>query len=447
MTAARRSGKPGKPVIEVTRVDWDDFASRLWEQRVVHFKAGALPAFTDAQVFAAATGAAVEQARLTYAEVARPPMMLTIERMQQSEVAEGAPRREDGSFAGYQARMKAQLRGRRYALVISELHSFAFELWAQERPLLDELWKRLGLPLSGAITTLFHGNYEHTPVGVHRDRFGTILFALHGKKRMRLWAERPWTAPVATVLDYQAHLASSFTVEVSPGEALYWPSSYYHVGESAEAEPATSVNIGLPISEHRTSYFVDDLAVGVIDEKDLPQERRARTRLRPVRASPLVPLQRALERGVLSPRLPTPLLQAIASVRQLAEPRASQRHIQRTWLSRITASGLEPVPAAAPVHALRDEETVQLLPGASLRWAASHDDRGRPILICAGNGHAVERATGRSPALDKLLRRLLGGAPFALAALERAFPLPAQRRAARSLIEQLVSFRVLRCTQ
>lgn len=441
MTRARH---PRSPVVQVTRVDWDDFASRLWERRVVHFKAGALPGFTDAQAFAAATGAAVEQARLTYAEGARPPMMLTIERMQQNEVAEGAPRREDGSFAGYQARMKARLGGRRYALVISELHSFAFELWAQERLLLDELWARLGLPLSGAITTLFHGNYEHTPVGVHRDRFGTILFALSGRKRMRLWVQQPWTAPVSTVLDYQAHVASSFAVELAPGEALYWPSSYFHVGESVDSEPATSVNIGLPIAEHRTSYFVDDLTVGVIDERDLPVERRARTRLRSVTASPLVPVQRALERGVLSPRLPRPLLQAIASVRQLAEPRAAQRHIQRTWLARMTASGLEPPPAPAPVCALRDDEMVQLVPGASLRWAASLDDRGQPILLCAGNGHAVELATGRSTALDKMLQRLTSGAQLPVAALLRGFPRPAQRRAARKLLEQLVSFRALR---
>jgi 50S ribosomal protein L16 3-hydroxylase len=207
------------------------------------------------------------------------------------------------------------------------------------------------------------------------------------------------------------------------------------------------VNIGLPIAEHRTSYFVDDLTVGVIDERDLPVERRARTRLRSVTASPLVPVQRALERGVLSPRLPRPLLQAIASVRQLAEPRAAQRHIQRTWLARMTASGLEPPPAAASVRALRDEEMVQLAPGASLRWAASLDDRGQPILLCTGNGHAIELTTGRSTALEKLLLRLISGAPLPLAALARPFPRPAQRRAARALLEQLVSFRVLRCTQ
>lgn len=429
-------------VVELTTLDWDRFASELWEQRVVHFRAGAAPRFSEAAVFAAACAAATAQAGRTYAQAARPPMQLTVERTQQRDVATGAPRAEDGSLAGYQARMRAELGGRRYALVVSELHSFSYPLWAEERRFLDELWRRLGLPLSGAITTLFHGNYEHTPVGVHRDRFGTILCALRGRKRMRFWRERPWRADVSTLLDYQPHLRESLAVELEPGEALYWPSSYYHVGESPSDEPASSVNIGLPISQHHTSYFVDDLTVGVIDEQDLPDELRARTRLRPVNASPLVhPRCRA---GLLSPQLPAPLGRALASVRALAEPAATERHLQRTWLSRVTASGLEPVPPAAPRLRLPAGAWLRRADGAALRWIAANASpagRGAARLLCSGNGHTVEAPS--SPALEAALQRLASGARLDAAALLAALPAPRARAAVRRLLEDLVSFRAL----
>ncbi|WP_104820261.1 JmjC domain-containing protein [Kitasatospora sp. MMS16-BH015] len=124
------------------------------------------------------------------------------------------------------------------------------------------LWEPTGLPLSGAITRLFHGNDEHTPVGVHKDRFATFMFALEGRKRMRFWRQRPWTEPVTTVLDYQPYLESSFTAEPEPGDLLYWPCAYHHVGESVGGGSATSVNVGVPREAHRAVYDVDDLLLG-----------------------------------------------------------------------------------------------------------------------------------------------------------------------------------------
>lgn len=454
MSAARRKPKrPAEPppVVEVAHLHWDRFAAELWERRVVHFKAGALPPFTDAHVFAAATAAAATASRRIYGHGARPPLQLTIERMQQSAVSEGAPRPADRTLSGYQTRMARLLAGRRYALIVTDLHSFAPELWTHERAFLDELWRRLGLPLSGAITTLFHGNYEHTPVGVHRDRFGTFLFLLRGRKRMRFWPHRPWTAQVSSMLDYQPFLESSFAVELAPGEALYWPSSYYHVGENLDAEPATSVNIGVPIAEHLPSYYVDDLAVGAIDEQDLSDELRARSRLAPVTGSPLV--APALDAAnVLSAQLPTPLRDAIASVRQLAEPRAARRHLQRTWLCRVTASGLEPPPPPAKRRSLDAAHLLELAPHAALRWVRAHADRAAPRLFCGGNGHCLE--LDFTAELEALLRRLISGESHRVSDLLRPFPtksralaknapLPATRQGIRRFLEELVALRVL----
>ena len=454
MSAAARPRAPD--VVVRDTFDPDEFAASLWERRVVRFRAGAVPAFTDGEVFAAALAAARVQERRSYPPEARPPVQFTRGRLQQLALGPWAPRRADRSIAGYESRMRRSLGAEKYALVVADLHAHSFSLWAREQAFLAELWRRLGLPISGAITTLFHGNYEHTPVGVHRDRFGTFLCLLRGHKRMRFWADKPWTEPVSSKLDYRAHLRTSFAVELAPGEALYWPSRYYHVGESVDAHPATSVNVGIPVAQHHTSYYLDDLALGAVDEHDLPEQARAATRLRARAASPLV--QRALAQAVLPARLPPPLTEAIAAYASLGEPAAARRHLRATWLRRVSATGLEPAPAAAPPRPLPPTARVRRDPRFALYWTRA-GERGSPLLCC-GNGHVVELAD--SPASVALLRLLAGPKGLEehqVRALLRRFPLargpraaprpddaplPATSAGARALLETLLSFRVLR---
>lgn len=165
------------------------------------------------------------------------------------------------------------------------------------------------MPVTGGITTLFHGTYEHSPVGVHLDRFTTFLFALRGRKRMRFWRKRPWREDVSTILDYQPYLASSFVAEVEPGDIPYWPSTYYHVSESAGSGVASSVNVGIPITEHRAVYSVDDLLRGLLDETSLADQEWEQTHLARESASPLA--RGALTKnGVLASDLPRALTEA-----------------------------------------------------------------------------------------------------------------------------------------
>jgi hypothetical protein len=191
--------------------------------------------------------------------------------------------------------------------------------------------------------------------------------------------------------------------------------------------------------------------------------------LAPVTESPLVKLPaRLLANGappgardvaVLSAALPAPLAAAIASLRQLAEPRAARHHVRRTWLARVTASGLEPVPPAARRRPLPQGATLARSAEAALRWTASRDAGGPAVLICAGNGHVVELAD--TAASRALLRRLAAGAAATVAEWLRPFaarrvgakrrgasgPLPATRDGVRRFLEQLTAFRVLSLRQ
>jgi hypothetical protein len=324
-------------------LDWDAFVAEHWERRVVKIVRGAGP-FEAGDVLAAAVAAGERVVEDHYDASARRTLIFSVEGRLQSHLRRWLPAAGDGSLIGYARRIAPALDERRHALIVNSLHSYSLPLWTSERALLSQLWRRVGLPLSGAITTLFHGDYEATPTGVHKDRFTTFLFAVHGRKRMRFWPQRPWSEPVATISDYRRYLDSSFTVEVEPGDILYWPSSYYHVGESCGGV-ATSVNIGIPRDEHLPVYYLDDILLGTIDEVDLSEAQRGSGLLHGERGAPLAPGPRP--DGTLGPELPLAWQSALRRFRAISQPRALARRRRSLWLARLLAAGLEPPPAGA----------------------------------------------------------------------------------------------------
>ncbi|KDN82359.1 JmjC domain-containing protein [Kitasatospora cheerisanensis] len=322
-------------------LDWDEFTAHYWDRRPVLIKA-ALPApFELGEVFAAATLAT----RPPGPHRTAPNAQFAVGRFQQTEPANWFPRPEDGGFDGYRRRLDAELAAfspeTRYALTVHAFHAFHPGQWERQRAFYEPLWERTGLPVSGAITTLFHGNYEHTPVGVHRDRFATFMFALEGRKRMRFWRERPWTEPVTTKLDYQAHLASSFTAEPEPGDLLYWPASHYHVGESVDGGSATSVNIGVPREGHHAGYDVDDLLLGKAPDAMVDPDA-ALVRL-PAATAPLSAPEPPVDGA-----LPEALEQTLRIFREYHDPDRTGELVASLALGNRSASGLCPVPPPEP---------------------------------------------------------------------------------------------------
>ncbi len=234
------------------------------------------------------------------------------------------PTDEDGSFDAYDARLAARLDGRRHALVVNGFHAFDPALWSRERAFFDPLWRAVGLPLTGAITTLFHGTYEHSPVGVHKDRFATFMFGLRGRKRMRFWPRRPWDEAVSTKTDYARHTAASVYADVGPGELLYWPADYYHVGESAGSAPRDQRERRRPPGRAprglRTRGPARRPRPGPARGPRRSRHVAGHTGHRPDRARPG-------PRGLLAPALPKALTTAVHALYEFAEPVAMGRRV------------------------------------------------------------------------------------------------------------------------
>ncbi|MFG3407055.1 JmjC domain-containing protein [Streptomyces sp. NPDC048142] len=388
--------------------DWDTFTDRFWDRAPVLYKGVDTVPFDEPEVF----GAAVLGSRPPHPLAVPGNLQFLVRRRQQTRPHDYLPELHDGSFDGYERRMAGRLDGQRYALVVHRFHSFSHPLWDRAQRFYAGLWERVGQPTHAAGSTMFHGSYEHSPVGVHQDRFATFMFCVRGAKRMRFWAERPWSDPVHTVLDYQPYLSSSFVAEVEPGDLLYWPSRYYHVGESAGDAPATSVNVGIPRREHRPYYEIKDLFRGT----------------RPAASAPLFTPD-AGPGGRLAGELPTALADAVdAFAEHLDEDRFAARATALALRVR-TAGGFWPTEPPAEPRPLDDDTLVRgcapLLPapGDGPRdWAA--------------NGHVTSGAT-TAEALA-VLRRLDAGEAV------RVGELPEARRAdVRRLLQELESFRAV----
>lgn len=373
--------------------DWPMFVERYWNRQPVLFRGVGAPYTLDA-----ALRAAIHAGKRATAQDAgaSPLVRFTLDRYQQRKVDAWVPRAGDGTFDDYRSRIVDGQGARTYALIVNSLHSHSHALWQGGRGFFDGLWRQVGLPLSGAITTLFHGNYEQTPVGVHKDRFATFLFALQGSKRMRFWAERPWSQPVTTRLDYRAHLASSFAVEVAPGDVLYWPASYYHVGENACAEATTSVNVGVPLDEHRLAYDLEGFA---------PDIAQARTRA-PGAFSP------PMHGADLPADLPEALSGALAALRRAYAPGQLRARVTLESLRHLTAGGFSPVPAPGRLRLPDGAVSIRL---RDSRFPVAWTKVGSRGLACAANGHGV-RIEGATAAVATLLRRLNAGAVVPLEA-------------------------------
>ncbi|MFE3688743.1 JmjC domain-containing protein [Streptomyces sp. NPDC059095] len=416
------------------RFDWADFIERYWDRRPVLYKCVRRAPFQEDEVFQAALRAT----RAPDPHLIPSHTQFAVGRFQQTTPGQWLPRAADGTFTGYGKRLAAsaeEVREDGYALIVHAFHSFHAPQWERERAFFAGLWEQVGLPTTGAITTLFHGTYEHTPVGVHKDRFATFLFALQGRKRMRFWTHRPWTHGATTVLDYDPYLTESFTAEVEPGDLLYWPASHYHVGESVGRSMATSVNVGVPRENHRAVYDLDDLLVEH-DARSLMDPDAGLARLSATAAPLSVP-------DPATAALPAVFEQALVEFGTYTEPsRMRDRAVVqslRTW----TAGGLRPAPPPDELRPLSDEVVVRA--PAPMLWGETEGAR-----VCAANGHAV--TTALDAEYVRRMLHLLDGPGVAVRDLLAALPndgvatctdetLPASRPGARRLLEVLESFR------
>ena len=221
---------------------WTRFSKQHWEKRPLVLKRPfAAPMTTTAQLFRAMIAARDE---LGSGEK-RHLRFFVDDEIHFSHVRKNLPRRTDGDFNGYCQRIRQSLNGARFGLVVVDYPEFDGRIRRRVRQFLRPLQALVWLAAKSK-TLLFVGDYERTPVGIHKDPHGTFVFVIEGRKRFRTWPSAffPDAGKITGRLSYRKFLPGAITLEGAAGDLIYWPSSCWHIGEPAGGF-SNSLNVGV----------------------------------------------------------------------------------------------------------------------------------------------------------------------------------------------------------
>jgi len=310
------------------------------------------------------------------------------------------PQGDDGGFERYAARVRKEL-GRGAALVVDNLELYDPELWMSVRRAFRGLFDRIELRSPQGMMA-FVGDYASTPFGVHKDDDHVFHVCIFGKKRMRLWTrEHVARHPeLKGSMDYGAMLKDAITLEGEPGDVMYWPASYFHVGECVGA--AADFSVGFQPARSVASEVWDEVARIVRgdlagDPSGAEGDRVQDARDRRPRGDPSAV---AAAREVIAARVEA----ALSDLRL-------DRALKTLWSNKRSADGFVNVPDPRRDAALDDDDRVRGDPAFPLSVVALDADE----IQCSAHGHGV--TLPNHPAIHALVARIDSGVESSVADL------------------------------
>lgn len=127
-----------------------------------------------------------------------------------------------------------------YGIILNTGEKFDEELSSSIAVALAPLFERVGYPREGVNFSIFIGNYDRTPLGIHQDSRGEAVIHFHlgpAKKTMYVWPKDEYQpllerlgltrADTAQLIPHAQHF------EFGPGDLYFMPEGEYHIGEQA----------------------------------------------------------------------------------------------------------------------------------------------------------------------------------------------------------------------
>ena len=238
---------------------------------------------------------------------------------------------EDPGLAGWFSKVSA---------AHADVMVYALEAQAHSWPIFEaalQLAEGLQGSLEGVVgqvdADVFLGNYERLPFGIHYDLPANFTIGVEGVRQLRLWSPEAFDSEVPVDVyrtDPESYDAGSTLYEVEPGDLLYWPARWGHVGYCPDGPSATmSVNVW-----YRDTTLTRALEVATEVWRDL--------------AGPLTHRER--RSALLDPQ---ESLDELSSLVNLTRPSVREA-LRLRWLERSTACGVRPVPEPRSVPPLND---------------------------------------------------------------------------------------------
>jgi hypothetical protein len=379
----RRRGKRA----ERGQVDWDRFVDRDWDRRPARLRRHLPgPPVSPEDAFRA-VAAACAPFRAGTRFRALPDARFFVEDAQIRAPGSLLPGPRDRGLDGYHRRVAGRLRGRRYQLFVDQPLLVDFPLWARVRDLVAGLLERVGVPVLPIACDLAIGDFARTPRGFSkRLHHSVVALVLRGRLRVRLWEEL-WDSPPNEIVDFDSHAESAMTLEAGAGDILYWPARFWHIEECVErARGCMVLRLWIPSHGARPTDAIKETLADLLADK--------------LGGDGAVPYLR------FSPRAAArPLARAADRLAELSRGAELTQALRVEWAKRVSACGLEPVPAAREAAPLRPTDLVRADPGGR----AVRMPGGRGEWIWAVNGHAFALQGHR--AAERVRRALESGEP------------------------------------
>jgi hypothetical protein len=127
--------------------------------------------------------------------------------------------------------------GKKFGMIINEGERFNLELSKSIALKLSPLLEKIGMPTEGIIFTLFIGNYDKTPLGIHKDLPGKSVIHFHlgpSPKTMYTWETEEYLNLAGEQKhnnqDVQKYTPFANKFVINEGDLYFMPEDLYHVG-------------------------------------------------------------------------------------------------------------------------------------------------------------------------------------------------------------------------
>lgn len=410
----------GKRAAGRAGVDWCRLVDRDWDRRpaLVRHRLPGPPVSAEDAFRAAAAACAPFRAGTRFR--ALPDARFFVEHAQIRAPGSLLPGPRDRDLDGYHRRVAGRLRGRRYQLFVDQPLLVDFPLWARVRDLVAGLLERVGVPVLPIACDLAIGDFARTPRGFSkRLHHSVVALVLRGRLRVKLWEEL-WDSPANEIVDFDSHAESAVTLEAGAGDILYWPARFWHVEECVDrARGCMVLRLWIPAHGARPTDAIKETLADLLAAK--------------LGGDGAVPYLRFSPRAGQAP----PLARAADGLTELSRAAELTQALRLKWAKRVSACGLEPVPAAREATRLRPTDLVRADPGGR----AVRIPGGRGEWIWAINGHAFALQGHR--AAERVRRALESGEPIRVGDLSRPGRDGASPDGVHALLELLHQLRAI----
>ncbi|WP_046155270.1 hypothetical protein [Chromobacterium vaccinii] len=128
-----------------------------------------------------------------------------------------------------------------FGIILNAGEKFHHELSRDIARMLAPLFEKIGLPRDGVQFSIFIGNYDKTPLGIHQDRRGENVIHFHvgpGAKTMYLWDPEQYRGLTEAAgmdkRDFSALRPHARTFHFETGDLFFMPEGTFHIGAQSE---------------------------------------------------------------------------------------------------------------------------------------------------------------------------------------------------------------------